>query len=117
MRHKVAKRNFDRPSAHRLLMFRTMVTDLLRHKRIKTTEAKAKEIRPLAERIISLGRNDTVHHRRQVAGYLTDKSIGRELFETIGPKYNERNGGYTRIVKLGPRAGDAAFMAIIELVD
>ena len=97
-------------------MLRTTVTDLLRHESIKTTEAKAKEIRPLAEKVITRGKKGTLHQRRLAAAFLTDESVVRKVFEELGPRYEDRPGGYTRIVKLGQRKGDAAPTAIIELL-
>ena len=97
-------------------MLRTTVTGLLRHESIKTTEAKAKEIRPLAEKVITRGKKGTLHQRRLAAAFLTDESVVRKVFEELGPRYEDRPGGYTRIVKLGQRKGDAAPTAIIELL-
>ena len=97
-------------------MLRTTVTDLLRHESIKTTEAKAKEIRPLAEKVITRGKKGTLHQRRLAAAFLTDESVLRKVFDELGPRYEDRPGGYTRIVKLGQRKGDAAPIAIIELL-
>ena len=98
-------------------MLRTTVTDLLRHESIQTTEAKAKEIRRLAEKIISRGKKGTLHDRRLAAAFLTDDSVVAKLFAELGPRYEQRPGGYTRIIKLGQRKGDAASMAIVELLD
>lgn len=98
-------------------MFRIMVTDLLRHGQIKTTVAKAKEIRPLAEKMVTLGKGGTLHDRRQAAAFITDKRVIRAVFDDIGPRFKDRAGGYTRITRMGVRAGDAAEMAVIELVD
>lgn len=97
-------------------MLRTTVTDLLRHESIKTTEAKAREIRPLAEKVITRGKKGTLHQRRLAAAFLTDESVVRKVFDELGPRYEDRPGGYTRIVKLGQRKGDAAPTAIIELL-
>ncbi len=94
-----------------------MVTDLLRHGRIKTTIAKAKEIGPLAEKMVTLGKKGTLHDRRQAAAFITDASVVKSVFDDIAPRFKERAGGYTRITRLGVRAGDAAEMALIELVD
>jgi large subunit ribosomal protein L17 len=93
-----------------------MVSDLLKHGRIKTTEPRAKEIRGMAEKIITLGKEGSVHSRRQALRFVYDADIVAHVFATVGPRYAERPGGYTRIVKLGPRLGDGAPMAIIELV-
>jgi large subunit ribosomal protein L17 len=116
MRHKVAGRKFDRPTDHRLAMFRNLVTDLLRHEQIKTTEAKAKEIRGLAEKMITLGRDGSLASRRQVLAYVYDTDVAAKVCDELGPRYKARAGGYTRLVKLGPRLGDGAPMALIELV-
>ncbi len=98
-------------------MYRIMVTDLFRHGRIKTTVAKAKEIRPLAEKMVTLGKAGTLHDRRRAAAFITDKHIVKAVFDDIAPRFKDRAGGYTRITRLGVRAGDAAEMALIELVD
>ena len=116
MKHQVAHRNFGRPSGPRRAMFRIMVTDLLRHGRIKTTESKAKEIRPIAEKMITLGKGGSLHERRQAAAFITDDSVVKKVFDEIAPRYKERNGGYTRLVRLGPRKGDAVEVALLELV-
>lgn len=97
-------------------MFRNLVTDLLKHERIKTTEPKAKEIRSMAEKIITLGKDGTIHARRQALKVVYDPDVVAHVFTELGPRYATRPGGYTRIVKLGPRLGDGAPMAIIELV-
>lgn len=117
MRHKVAGRKFDRASDERLAMFRNLVTDLIRHERLKTTEAKAKEIRPLAEKMITLGKDGSIHARRQALAFIYDKDVVKKLFDDIAPRFAGRPGGYTRIIKLGPRYGDGAHMAQIELVE
>ena len=98
-------------------MFRIMVTDLLRHGQIKTTVAKAKEIRPLAEKMVTLGKKGTLHDRRLAAAFITDNSVVRSVFDDLAPRFKDRAGGYTRITRVGIRAGDAAEMAVIELVD
>ena len=116
MRHKVSGRKLSRPTAHRMSMLRTMVTDLIRHESLQTTEAKAKEVRRMAEKVITYGKKGTLHQRRQAAALLTDYSVVRKVFDELGPRYESRPGGYTRIVKLGPRKGDASAMAIIELM-
>ena len=116
MRHRISGRKLSRPTAHRMSLLRTTVTDLLRHETVQTTEAKAREIRRLAEKIITRGKKGTLHHRRLAAAFLTDESVVRKLFADLGPRYESRPGGYTRIVKLGPRKGDAAPMAIVELL-
>jgi large subunit ribosomal protein L17 len=117
MRHRVAGRHLGRETSHRLSLYRNLVTDLLRYERITTTEAKAKEIRPMAERIITLGRKGDVHARRQAGRFVYDKRVVRKVFEDIGPRMADRPGGYLRITGLEPRKGDGARMAAIELVD
>ncbi len=112
----MTNRKLGRDSAHRNLMLRNMATDLLRHGRIETTIAKAKEARRVTEKMITLGKRDDLHAKRQALAYLTDETVVKQLFDEIGPKYAERNGGYTRIMKKGPRRGDNSEMAIIELV-
>ena len=98
-------------------MYRNLVTDLLKHGQIRTTLPKAKEIRPMAEKMITLGKDGTVHARRQAFAYLNDKDVVSGLFSEIAPRFAARPGGYTRIIKLGPRLGDGAHMAQIELVE
>ena len=117
LRHKISGRQFGRASGPRRAMFRIMVTDLLRHGQIKTTVAKAKAIRPLTEKMVSLGKGGTLHDRRQAAAFITDKSVVKAVFDEIAPRFEERNGGYTRITRLGVRAGAAADMALIEVID
>ena len=117
LRHKISGKQFGRASGPRRAMFRIMVTDLLRHGQIKTTIAKAKAIRPLTEKMVSLGKGGTLHDRRQAAAFITDKSVLKTVFDDIAPRFQERNGGYTRITRLGVRSGDAAEMALIELID
>jgi len=116
MRHRVAGRRLSRPTDHRLALYRNLVTELLRHGRIRTTEAKAKETRGMAEKIITHGKKGTLHHRRQALAFVYDSDVVKKVFDEIAPRYAERRGGYTRITKLGPRPGDAAPMAVIELV-
>ena len=110
------KRKLGRATAHRLAMLRALVTFLLENGKIETTVAKAKEVRSLAERMITLGKQNTLHTRRQALSYITKEDVVTKLFNEIAPKYADRNGGYTRIIKIGPRRGDAAEMAIIQLV-
>ncbi len=117
MRHRVAGRHLGRDTAHRLSLYRNLVTDLLRYERITTTEAKAKEIRPMAERIITLGRRGDLHARRQAMRFVFDPSIVKKVFDDIGPRMATRPGGYLRITGMEPRKGDGAKMAVIELVD
>ena len=97
-------------------MLRTTVTDLLRHETVQTTEAKAREIRRLAEKVITRGKKGTLHDRRLAAAFLTDERIVKKLFDELAPRYESRPGGYTRLIKLGNRKGDAAPMSIIELL-
>jgi len=117
MRHRVAGRHLGRETSHRLALYRNLVTDLLRHERITTTEAKAKEIRPMAERIITLGRRGDLHARRQALSFLYDTRVAKKVFDDIGPRMANRPGGYLRITGTEPRKGDGARMAVIELVD
>jgi len=116
MRHGVDGRKLGRPTDHRMAMFRNLVTDLLRYERIKTTEAKAKETRVMAEKIISLGKGGTLHDRRRALAFLTDERVVEKVFNQIGPRYSDRHGGYTRIVKVGPRLGDGAEIVQLELI-
>ena len=116
MRHKVLSQKFSRPTDQRLALFRGLVTELLKHEQIKTTEAKAKAIRGLAEKMITLGKSGSLPARRRVLSYVYDKDVARKVFDDLGPRYAERPGGYTRIVKLGPRLGDNAPMVQLELV-
>ena len=117
MRHAIKNRKLGRTSSHRTAMFRNQLASLVEHGRIKTTLAKAKELRPIAERLITRGRQDTVHARRLVGRWIPDRTMLRRLFEDVAPRFSDRPGGYTRILKLGPRHGDAAEMAYLELVD
>ena len=116
MRHGMVNRKLGRTSGHRLAMFRNQLASLIDKERIITTLPKAKELRPQIERLVTLGRNDSVHARRQAARLIGDDAIVAKLFDTIGPRFGDRPGGYTRIIKLGPRRGDAAEMAILEFV-
>lgn len=109
-------RKLGRSSAHRDLMLRNLVTSLFKNGRIETTDTKAKEMKRLAEKMITLAKRGDLHARRQVLSFITEETVVKNLFDEIAPKYEERNGGYTRIMKLGPRRGDAAEMVIIELV-
>ncbi len=117
MGHAKAGRKLGRKGAHRRAMFRNLMTQLFRHERIRTTEAKAKAVRPEAEKIITLARRGDVHSRRQIMREIHDKAIVDKLIHVIAPDMEGRDGGYTRIVKLGPRAGDAAPMVFLELVE
>lgn len=105
-----------RPSSQRRAMLRGLVTALLANERIETTEVRARETRSLAEKMITLGKQESLHARRQALAFITDESVVKKLFETIGPRYAHRPGGYTRMVKLGNRRGDAAPMVILELI-
>jgi len=116
MRHKLSGRKLGRQTAHRWALYRNQVTDLLAHEKITTTEAKAKEVRSLAERIITLGKDGSLASRRRALAFVTDKKVVEKLFKEIAPGYADRAGGYTRLVKLGPRTGDNAPMVQIELV-
>lgn len=117
MRHRLAGRHLGRDTAHRTAMYRNLVTDLLRYERITTTEAKAKEIRPMAEKIITLGRRGDLEARRQALRFVFDEDVVRKLFDDLGPRMRDRPGGYLRITALEQRKGDAARMAAIEMVD
>jgi large subunit ribosomal protein L17 len=116
MRHQNANRKLSRNTSHRRALLRNMVTSFLEHGRLMTTLPKAKEIRPLAEKMITLGKRDSLHARRQVQSYLLKDAIAKKVFDTIAPKFADRKGGYSRIIKLGNRKGDGADLAIIELL-
>ena len=109
-------RKLGKPSDQRRAMLRAMTTYLLENGQIKTTYARAKEVAPMAEKMITLAKKNNLAAYRQALSYLTKEDVAKKLFDQIGPKYADRNGGYTRIVRIGPRRGDAAEMAIIELV-
>ncbi|MEJ8552943.1 50S ribosomal protein L17 [Tepidibacter sp. Z1-5] len=109
-------RKLGRVTAHRNMMLRNLVTDLLKNKKIKTTVTRAKETRRMAEKMITLAKRGDLHARRQVAAYVLDETVIKNLFDEIAPKYQERNGGYTRIIKLGVRKGDGSEIGILELV-
>jgi len=117
MRHgkKIAK--LGRTASHRKAMLSNMMTSLFENERITTTQIRAKELRRTAEKVITFAKKGDLHARRQVLRVIADKQIVSKLFDELGPRYKSRNGGYTRVVKLGPRRGDGAFMSIIELVD
>jgi len=117
MRHRARGRKLGRTTAHRKALFRNQLTALFSHERIITTVAKAKELRPLAERMVTLARTGTLPARRRVLTMVPDKVVVRRLFDEIAPRFVDRDGGYTRIVRLGPRHGDAAELAVIEFVD
>ena len=110
-------RKLGRPTAHRNAMLRGMVTYLLENGKIETTLTRAKEVRSLTEKMITLGKKNNLAARRQALAYITKEDVVKELFDVIAPKYADRNGGYTQIYKMGPRRGDGAEMAIIKLVD
>ena len=116
MAHRIDGRKLGRPTDHRRALFRNLVTDLLRHEKIITTEAKAKEVRGLAEKVITLGKRGDLHARRQALRFVYDKKMVEKTFDELAERYANRPGGYTRIVKLGPRHGDRARMAQLEMV-
>ena len=117
MKHKIGFNRLSRKAGHRRAMLRNMATSLFLHERIKTTKPKAKELQRRAEKMITRARMDSVHNRRIIAKEIRDKAVLAKLFTDIGPRYLQRPGGYTRILKLGRRSGDAAEMVLIELVD
>ena len=117
MKHRRGFNPLQRMAAHRKALHRNMVTSLFRHERIRTTKAKALEVRRTAEKMITRAKIDSVHNRRIISGRLYDEDIVNKLFVNIGPRMKERNGGYTRVLKLGERQGDAAQVVILELVD
>lgn len=116
MRHKVAGRKLSRSSSHRRALFRNLVTDILNYEKITTTEAKAKEVRSLAERMITLGKEGGLHSRRQALAFIFDEKVVDKVFTQLAPRYSERPGGYTRITKIAPRLGDGAPMVRLELM-
>lgn len=117
MRHRVAQRKLGRPTGHRLTLIRNLMTDLIRHERLQTTEPKAAELRREVEKLIGTARANDLHARRLVLAKLYDEQVVRKLFSDIVPRYQGRAGGFTRMVKLMPRRGDGAPMAQIELVE
>ena len=117
MRHRLAGRKLGRRTGHRRALYRNLVTDLLKHEKIITTEAKAKEVRGLAEKMITLGKKSGLHSYRQALSFIIDKKVAEKVFLELAPRYAERPGGYTRITKLGPRLGDGAPMVQLELVE
>ena len=117
MNHKLGFNPLSRTTAHRRAMSRNMVTSLFRYERITTTKSKALEVRKAAEKLITRAKVDSVHNRREAAKFIQDKKILNKLFTEIGPRMKERNGGYTRVLKLGFRAGDAADVVLLELGD
>lgn len=116
MRHRVRSRKLGRTSAHRLALYRNMVTSLLEHERIQTTDAKAKEVRRVAERMITLGKRGTLHARRRAMRIIRRREVTAKVFDELADRYRDRHGGYTRVLKLGIRKGDAAPVSIVELV-
>ncbi len=116
MRHGVSGRKFNRPTNQRLAMYRNLVTDLLRHEAITTTEPKAKEVRIFAERMITLGKKGNLDARRRALAFIYSEDVVDKVFSEIAPRYADRHGGYTRIIKLGMREGDGASVAKLELV-
>ncbi len=116
MRHLKKGRKLNRSPSHRLAMLRNMTTSLLRHDRITTTDAKAKELRRWADWLITLGKDGSLHARRRALAFVQDKAVVARLFNDLGPRFQDRNGGYTRIVKVGRRRGDAAPLSVIELI-
>lgn len=116
MRHRVAGRKLSRASGHRMALYKNLVADLLRYEKIVTTEAKAREAGPLAEKMITLGKQGSLHARRQALSFVGDRQIVEKVFAELGSRYAGRSGGYTRLIKLGPRIGDCAPMAQLELV-
>jgi large subunit ribosomal protein L17 len=117
MRHRRDGFKLGRLTAHRWALFRNLLVALFRHEQVRTTETKAKAVRGLADRMITLSKQETLHARRQVLAMVPDAQVVRRLFDTIAARFGDRQGGYTRIVKLGPRPGDAAPMVLLELVD
>lgn len=116
MRHNAGYRKLGRTKEHRRALLRNLATDLFRHERLTTTLPKARELRPYAEKLITLARRDDLHSRRLVLARISDKTVVKKLFDTLGPRFASRPGGYSRVLKLGPRPGDGADMAIVELV-
>ena len=117
MRHKVAGVKLGRTSAHRTAMFRILVTSLLEHEAVRTTDAKAKELRRWGDQMITLAKQGTLHARRRAAAVVRQSTVVKKLFDELGPRYASRNGGYTRVIKIGLRAGDAAALSVVELMD
>jgi len=117
MRHRRAGKKLGRNAAQRRALYANLAGALIEHGRIQTTEAKAKAVRPIAERMITLGRRGDLHARRQALAYLRSQDVVHRLFDDVGPRFTDRPGGYSRIVRLGPRQGDSAEMVYLELVD
>ncbi len=116
MRHRMGGKKLGRKTAHRMSMLRNLVTSLLSHEHIRTTLPRAKAVRPVAERMITLGKRESLHARRQALGFIKDPAIVSKLFSDLAPRYADRKGGYTRIIKLGFRDGDGAQTALVELL-
>jgi large subunit ribosomal protein L17 len=116
MRHRVAGKKLGRKTPHRVAMFRNMVTSLFDKERVRTTLDRAKAVRPIAEKMITLGKRESLHARRQALAYVKDPAVVAKLFETLAPRFSQRHGGYTRIIRLGFRDGDGAQMAYLELI-
>lgn len=116
MRHRVVGRRLSRPTGHRMAVYHNLTADLLRHERIFTTEAKAKEVRGIAEKVITLGKNGSLQARRQALGVVGNKKVVEKVFDDLAARYANRNGGYTRVLKIGQRRGDGAPIALLELV-
>ena len=117
MRHRLSGRKLNRTSAHRKAMFNNLAAALIQHEQIKTTLPKAKDLRPIAEKLITLGKRGNLHARRQAIAVLGDAKLAAKLFDTLAPRYAKRSGGYTRVLKAGFRYGDASPMAVIEFVE
>jgi len=117
MRHRVAGRHLKRDTGQRQALFRNLMSELIRHERIRTTEAKARSVRGQVEKIITLAKRNDLHARRLAVRTVSDPDLIKKLFEEIAPRFEDRPGGYTRMMKLGPRKGDAASMVILELVE
>src|SRR5206468_1044507 len=117
MRHRIAHRKLNRTSEHRRAMFANMASALIKHEQIVTTLPKAKDLRPIVEKLITLGKRGDLHARRQAVAQIRDIGMVKKLFDVLGPRYKERNGGYTRVLKAGFRYGDSAPVAVIEFVD
>jgi len=117
MRHNIAGRKLGRRSGHRRALYRNLVTSLLKHEKLVTTEPKAKEVRGMAEKMITLGKKSGLHSYRQALSFIMDKKVTEKLFADLAPRYKERPGGYTRIIKLQPRLGDGAPMVKLELIE
>jgi len=117
LRHQRSGKKLGRDSAHRKALYANLTASLIEHGRIRTTETKAKAVRPIAEKMITLGREGSIHSRRQALAFLRTQEVVHQLFSEVAPRFKDRPGGYTRVVKLGPRQGDSAPMAYLELVD